>query len=338
MYQPKNDPKLYYKFLHQKREAELFLSALRLDIFSYLENWALPKDIAGKTAFSERNLSFYLNALACIGLLEKQGDAYRNTPQSNEFLNSSSPVYLGECILFRERMMSLENLEERVRMRPEERILESNVYDFYEAARVSVPEMYTGRVQSLINAAQQLFSRTPPKKVLDLGGGSGILAMELVCAYPGCYGVIFEHPGVADLPRTLVAERGLADYVSVVAGNFNADDIGVDYDVIIASGILDFAKEHLDAFLKKLHRALTPNGYLYLVAHATVSDDYQSPPESILGWLSGNLEGLDAILTKKTIDDALSKQGFRLVQTGEVGGAFKGLYGEFYCKQEADGA
>jgi len=139
-------------------------------------------------------------------------------------------------------------------------------------------------------------------------------------------------------PRTLVAERGLADYVSVVAGNFNADDIGVDYDVIIASGILDFAKEHLDAFLKKLHRALTPNGYLYLVAHATVSDDYQSPPESILGWLSGNLEGLDAILTKKTIDDALSKQGFRLVQTGEVGGAFKGLYGEFYCKQEADGA
>lgn len=321
-------------FLHHKRETELLLSALRLDVFSYLENWAAPKQLADQTGFSERNLSFYLNALACIGLLEKRGDTYRNTPQSNEFLNRSSPVYLGECILFRERMMSLENLDERVRMGPKEDILNNSegvkVYDFYEAARVSAPEMYTGRAQSLIKAVQQLFPSMTPKKILDLGGGSGILGIELVCAYPGCYGVIFEHPGVADLPRTLIAESGLADHLSVVAGDFNADDIGGGYDIIIASGILDFAKENLDAFVERLHRALTPNGYLYLVTH-NVSEDYQSPPESILGWLSGHLDGLGNLLTKKAIDAALSKHRFSRVQSDEVGGVFKNLQGEFYC-------
>lgn len=113
---------------------------------------------------------------------------------------------------------------------------------------------------------------------------------------------------------------------------FNTDDIGGGYDIIIASGILDFAKEHLDAFMEKLCRALTPDGYLYVVTHE-VSEDYQSPPESILGWLSGHLDGLDTLLTKKTIAGTLSKHGFRRVQTAEVDGTFKGLYGEFYCKQ-----
>ncbi|WHH58711.1 methyltransferase [Petroclostridium sp. X23] len=339
MYQPQNNPKLYYKLLHQKREAELLLSALRLDVFSYLEDWTAPGEVAGKTGFDERGLAFYLNALACIGMLEKKGNAYRNTPQSNEFLNKNSPVYLGECILFREHMMSLKNLDAQVRKGPNKSIYKSNsgvaAYDFYEAARVSVPEMYTGRVQSLIAAVRQLFVHISPKKILDLGGGSGILGMELVRTYSGCAGVIFEHPSVADLPRRLVEEYGLSEQVSVLTGDFNKDDIGDTYDLIIASGILDFAKDNLDSLMEKLYDGLTPDGYLYIVTH-NVSEDYQFPAESILGWLSGHLDGLDILLTKKTIDEGLEKQGFRRVQHDEVGGAFNSLQGEFYCKQKKE--
>jgi hypothetical protein len=336
LHQPKNNPQIYFKMLHQKRETELFLSAVRLDLFSHLENWTTATEIAADTGFNGRNLSFYLNALACIGLLEKHAVLYRNTAQSNEFLNKNSPVYLGECILFRERMMSLENIDERVRRGPEENVLRHNqgveVYDFYEGARVGTAEMYTGRLQSLLAATRQLFADHAPRRIMDLGGGSGILGIELVLAYPGSQDVIFEHPSVASLPRAIIAERGLTERIQVLEGDFNRDAIGAGYDLIIASGILDFAKDHLEALMAKMRQALTANGYLYLVTHE-VSEDYQTPPESILGWLSSHLDGLDLLLPKKVIDRKLADHRFRRVQTETVDGALHSMQGEFYGKE-----
>ncbi|KXL52196.1 multifunctional cyclase-dehydratase-3-O-methyl transferase TcmN [Anaerotignum neopropionicum] len=336
MYQSKGNQKLYYKMLHQKRETELLLSALKLKLFSYLENWETPKAVATKSDLNERNLSFVLNALASIGLLEKNNEAYRNTQQSNDFLNPNSSVYLGESILFREKMMSLQNIEERLINGPNKNVLHNNqgieVYDFYEAARVSIPEMYTGRVQSLIQAVTSLYGNKTPEKILDMGGGSGILAIELAITFPNCKSVVFEHPNVARLPRELVSERNLSEHVSVIEGDFNADDIGKGYDLIIASGVLDFAKDHLDSVMSKLYNALTSNGYLYVVTH-NVSEDYQNPPESILGWLSSHLDGLDVLLTKKDIENALTNHGFQQMHSDDAGGVFEGLQGEFYLKK-----
>ncbi len=147
----KYNPKAYNGLLHQKRETELFLSALRLNLFSLLEDWETPETVSQGTGWSARSLVFFLNALASIGLIEKNRNTYRNTPESNKYLNKSSTVYLGESILFREKMMSLDRLDERVKNGPVSSVLQNNkgveVYDFYEAARVSVPEMYAGRVR-----------------------------------------------------------------------------------------------------------------------------------------------------------------------------------------------
>lgn len=336
MNQSKGNQKLYYKMLHQKRETELLLTALRVKLFSYLDNWETPKSVAIKSGLNERNLSFVLNALASIGLLEKNNKAYRNTQQSNDFLNPKSSVYLGESILFREKMMSLQNIEDRLINGPSKNVLHNNkgveVYDFYEAARVSIPEMYTGRVQSLIQAVTSLYRNKTPEKILDLGGGSGILAIELAITFSNCKSVIFEHPNVARLPRELVSERNLSEHVSVIEGDFNADDIGKGYDLIIASGVLDFAKDHLDSVMCKLYNALTSDGYLYVVTH-NVSEDYQKPPESILGWLSSHLDGLDVLLTKKDIENALTRHGFQHIHSDDYGGVFEGLQGEFYLKR-----
>lgn len=338
MIQPQGNPQIYYKMLHQKRETELFLSALRLRIFSALENLETANSLAKKTNLNERSLSFYLNSLACIGLLEKHENKYRNTKESNEFLNENSPLYLGEHLLFREKMMSLANLDERIQTGADAQIITDNsgvnVYDFYESARVSIPEMYTGRVQALLAALSELYKDGAPKKILDLGGGNGILAIETVSAFPGCQGVIFEHPSVAKLPQTLVEQHKLAESIKVIAGDFNVDGLGGEYDLIIASGILDFAGGDPDKLLNKLYHALLPNGYLYLVSH-TVSADYQSPPEVILGWLSSHLDGLDILLTRPTIESALIRQGFTCVQSGTTGGIFKDMPGKFYRRSLA---
>ncbi|WP_050810370.1 class I SAM-dependent methyltransferase [Desulfitobacterium hafniense] len=336
MYQPQHKSKVYYDLLHKNREAQLFLAALRLEVFSYLEDWSSPAELALRTGFNGRNLALLLNALAAAGLLEKRQNDYRNTGVGNEFLHKNSPVYLGESLLFRERMMALDNVEERVRSGPDAGIAARNqgveVYNFHEAARCGIPEMYTGRVQGLLKAVQKLFGEEQPRKVLDLGGGSGVMLKELVSHYPNSRGVLFEHPSVADLPRQLLREWGLADRISILAGDFNKDDIGKDYDLIIASGIIDFAKDHLDILTAKLGEALAPEGYLYLVSH-NVNEDYQEPAECILGWLSSHLDGLDILLTKDTIVAALARHGFKPVLFSPDEGVFTFLQGEFYQRR-----
>lgn len=133
MHKPKENPGLYFNILHQKRVAELLLAAIRFDLFSYLESYTSPKVVSLHTGLNERNLQLVLNALSAAGFLEKSGEQYRNTTQSNEFLNKASTVYIGETILYREKMMSLSNLEERLKNGPDQIIQSNNkgveVYD-----------------------------------------------------------------------------------------------------------------------------------------------------------------------------------------------------------------
>lgn len=335
MYKPKENPSLYFNILHQKRVAELLLAAIRSDLFSYLETYSAPKEVSRHTGLNERNLKLVLNALSAAGFLEKSGEQYRNTSQSNEFLNKCSEVYIGETILYRENMMSLSNLEERLRNGPDPVVQSNNkgveVYDFYEAARVGIPEMYTGRVQSFIRNVKEVFGQSSPQKVLDLGGGNGVMTMELLAEYPACRGVIFEHPSVAQLPGQLAAERKLTNRIEVREGDFNLDHIGSGYDLLLASGILDFAKDHLEELMGKLTKALTPDGILYLVTNE-ISEDFQTPPQSILGWLSSHLDGLDLLLSANTIRAQLMKHNFVKINVIGIDGAYSSLQGEFYRK------
>ncbi|MGL5512274.1 MAG: hypothetical protein ACRDBM_03420 [Sporomusa sp.] len=80
-------------------------------------------------------------------------------------------------------------------------------------------------------------------------------------------------PITSDVPEQFVRELQLTGKLSSMRGDFTVDPIDTGYDLIIASGILNFAKANLSRLLEKLALALTPSGYLYLVTNE-VSDDY----------------------------------------------------------------
>jgi SAM-dependent methyltransferase len=335
MYIPIESPASYYKLLHQKRVAELFLCALRFDLFSCLTEWETARGVAAIRGLKERSVELVLNALTATGFLEKAAGKYRNTPQSNEFLAAGSPVDIKESLLFREAMMSLNALDTRLLTGPDERTMERNLgveaYDFKETARISIPEMYTGRVQNFITEVKAVYQNKQPMKILDLGGGSGVLAVEIVKAFTNCQGVIFESPQVTEIPRELVKAEELSEKISVLEGDFMEDDFGGGYDLIIAAGILDFTKGSLENLIRRLYDALTTEGMLYVVTHQ-VDKEYVSPPETILGWLSSHLDGLDILLTEEVIETALHKQGFVRKKESLTGGTLQGIKGKFYGK------
>ncbi|GMQ64844.1 methyltransferase [Vallitalea maricola] len=312
----------YYKMVTDHRESQLFFSALKLDIFSCLDNRISIEEIADKTKYNPRNLKLLLNALVSIHLIEKHQDQYVNTEEGKFYLSKSSEYYIGDAILFRNEMMSLDNIENRVKFGPDKIIADHNqgqkVYDFTKLAKVCIPEIYLWRIEPLINLMNKIYQDTEPSKILDLGGGSGAMGIELCKAFPNAKGVIFEEPKVSVVAEYLVSKNNLNSRITVQKGDFIKDDIGNGYDIIIASGIIDFAKDHLNNFIKKLYDALNKNGIIYLITHG-FSEDYLEPSETILGWLSSHLDGLDLLLPDKVIQDAMMASGFRLYKQDKSG-------------------
>ncbi|MCT4688467.1 methyltransferase [Vallitalea sp.] len=312
----------YYTMVNNYRETQLFFAALKLDIFSYLDDEILIEEIANQSKYDIRNLKLTLNALASIKLIEKHQNKYVNTEEGKIYLSKLSKYYIGDAILFRNEMMSLDNIENRVRYGPDKAIAQHNqgqkVYDFTKLAKVCIPEIYLWRIEPLINLMNKIYQDTKPSKILDLGGGSGAMGIELCKAFPSSKGVIFEEPNVSLVAEDLVSKNNLSSRITVQKGDFIKDDIGNGYDIIIASGIIDFAKDHLQDFVKKLYDALNKNGIIYLITHG-FSEDYLEPSETILGWLSSHLDGLDLLLPDKVIQDAMTSNGFKLYSQDKSG-------------------
>lgn len=333
---PEHNAGIFYQMFQQYKETELLAAGIRLDVFSHLTVETTAEEIAAAAGYDARNLGLFLDSLVSIGLLRKDGQRYGNTPETETFLVRQSPYYLGEYLLFWQKMTGLDNVEERVRQGPDRGVQTHNkgpqVYNFRELARLSAKEVYAGRVQSFLQMVSPLFAPDAPVRILDLGGGPGMLAIEFVNAFPAASGSIFEHPAVADIPAGFVAGRGLGERLSVKQGDFTVDDIGGGYDLIIASGIMDFAGDKPQALAEKMAGALKPGGYLYLVCH-NVGRDLLSPKESIVNWLSSRLAGLDILLTKETVEAALGAAGFRKIREQKQGGVIQKLAGEIYQLQ-----
>lgn len=310
----------YYTMLEQYQQTQILFTALRLNLFTHMSDWISAQQIAAKTGYNESTLIHFLLSLSALGFLERDGDSYRNTSDSQDFFSKDSPHFIGETLLFREKMTSLEHLDQFITGE----IKRTSSYDFAKLAQVTAPEMYaTGRVNSFLEEVKQLFpDQTTPAKVLDLGGGSGILAMEFAELFPNSTAVVFEHPAVAVASREILQEHNAPENVSVIEGDFKQDSFGGPYDLLIASGVLDFAADNLSQFLQKIADALSPNGFLLIIGQ--LSNNQEQPPQRLVGWLTGRLNGLPLAPSGSDVESTLKKAG--VIRLREVSaGRFRGL-------------
>ena len=307
MYNMENSPNRYYKIMHNYQEAQLFFAAIRMNIFSCLDRPKTAGEIAEELNCDKRQIELLLLSLTSCGLINKQGAFYANTSETKDFLSRSSQVFLGDALLFREKMTSLSELEQKVRG---ESSAGSNTYDFAEMARVTAPEMYSGRVQTFIKEMIKLYPDTgSPVHVLDLGGGTGILSIELAKNFPNSRATIFETESVSEVTREIIKQHNMQGQLDVLSGNFNTDSLRGPYDFIIASGILNFV-EDLDDFIKKVSGALKDDGYLLVIGK--YGDNEHSAPPNMLGWLSGFLEGIPLPPGMQEIEKAMQGAGLTI--------------------------
>ena len=107
----------------------------------------------------------------------------------------------------------------------------------------------------------------PPKfrRLLDVGGASGTWTLAFLRAVSGATAIIFDLPDAIEQARHRLAGTEFADRVTLVAGDFYADDLPEGTDFAWVSAIChQHSRRHNRELFAKVFRALSPGGRIAL--------------------------------------------------------------------------
>jgi hypothetical protein len=309
--------KLFEMVLYTPMYSRILSAGIELGIFTELQESKNHTEIAQKLSLHPNNTGYLLDALAAMELLEKKEGAYKNTALTEKHLVRGYDSYLGEYLRTYSRVSGFENVDiiKLVKEGPasvyqdKEGMEAHDVFgDYTEFVKSS---QRAGRAKEIADIVASLPEFGGFNKMLDLGGGPGLIGMAVVQAHPVMKGVIFETPAVGKTAEEAVTEYNLEGRVEVLTGDYMKDSIGEGYDLILAIGTLNFAKHDLDAVIKKIYDALNPQGVFICISEGLTHE--KTRPKLMVGWLPSFLQGCDFSLAQGEISDAALRNGFRSV-------------------------
>jgi len=301
-------------------KSKLLLTGIELRVFNHLSEPKSADAVAEVIGSHPENTRLFLDGLTVCNLITKKNDMYRNTTIAQEFLTEGSQTYLGELFtLYTQISMyaGLNDLPKLVRDGPPPPTPEMDM---------SSEEMWTQFAASMANseragAAQQaakIISKLPEfptfKKMLDLGGGPGLIGTAIVASHPDMTGVIFDQPAVTRVAQTFVREYGLDDRMEVMSGDYITDPIGEGYDLIWASATLNFARDDMDSMITKIYDVLNPGG-VFITYSEGLTHDRTKPDTHVLSMLSLSLMGQNMSFNQGEIADSMLRVGFRSIRS-----------------------
>ncbi|MGF6095479.1 methyltransferase domain-containing protein [Pseudomonas sp. 18175] len=262
--------------------ADALRIALEWQLFDRLSRPTTADMIAQQLELDPANTGFWLDTLWSMGLLERdahQPPQYRNKPVTTDYLRSDSPGYCGDAWTFRLRGLRrfASQLGEQVRAgQPDSQPSETTTTqaNWAGAARVQIAQEQRAVT---VDMASRLMARVPEfasaRRLLDLGGGPGLVAIALAQDNPQLCGEVFDFAPAVAVAADNIRRVGLERRLVVRGGDLACDSIGEGYDLIWCSSVLHFVPD-LAATLAKIHAALRPGGVL-VSAHAEIPADAQ---------------------------------------------------------------
>ena len=296
--------------------------AIELGVPDLLWNTGGLSALSARLGAHERNLERLLDGMAAMDLIQKQGPGlYANTRFSDMYLRTTRPTYLGEMVINLCRMQhsNLESLRDLVfsgppEISPEKRI--TSEAHWQASARHLAAYHKAGIAEWAAGLVEELPEFPAMHRMLDLGGGPGLIGMAMLGRNPRLLGVLCDLPPVIKVAREEASALGLIQRMTFIEGDYNEVDLGRDYDLIWASHNLYFAKD-LDGFLAMLHQRLNPGG-VFISLHEGVSDHRTRPPACVLSRLNLAMEGQDRIMEYGVIARAMQSAGFASITSSRV--------------------
>ena len=294
-------------------------AALELGLFWLLAEKPLPMpEVADALKIPINRCQHWLKILCKLGLLKENDKGYvpSKTAQETILGTYSQGVWAYLAGEDRYKFPIVRDLALNIR-KPEspwelqdlappdyyERLLE----DPAEAERFTraLYEIHIPYAEQLAN----LLDTQGVKRLMDLGGGSGVVSFALLRKQPEMTSVVVDVEYVCRAGRKIAAENALEERITYLAADYMQDDLPGGFDLVT---FCDAGPYREDLF-RKIHEALNPDGRLVIVEQFA-SEPTNAATSRLLWSFMGALESpaeTIRLTTPDLVQTRLEKAGFR---------------------------
>ncbi len=255
------------------------LTALELDVFTAVGDGANAEQIGTRIGANSRAAGRLLNALVSLGLLSKNGDDYKNTPESARFFVQGSKDNHRNGLLHTANIWHRwSTLTDAVRRGARVPIDRDNTPEWTRNFIAGMQRHAKDRAPLVVKA----LGTAGVRRILDLGGGSGAysIAFAKTCRDVQCE--VLDLPEVVPLTAEYVRQAGVSTQVRLRPGDMLQDEFGSGYDIIMLNAICHmFSEEQNRDIFRRAHKALAPNGRL-VVQDFILNSDKAGPQHAAL--------------------------------------------------------
>jgi ubiquinone/menaquinone biosynthesis C-methylase UbiE len=277
------------------------------------------QELSGRIGVPARTLGIVTAAMVSLGLIEQDGNLYRNSDAAAAFLAGNSGQDLRPMLRYFDKILwqNWKDLAEAVRTdqgqprfgkftREQQQIFSDGVEAVTTSASMAVAESYDfGRHSS----------------ILDVAGGTGSFLVQVLRRNSSLRGTLFELPGACAVARQKLAELPEGARINVVEGDVFKDPFPGDHDVlIVANTIHIFSVVHNIELMRKMRAHVRPRIRL-LLADFWTDPSHSQPVAAAL--ISGSFlltSGEGQAYSEEEADEWLGQTGWQKLERKPLAG------------------
>jgi SAM-dependent methyltransferase len=276
-------------------------------------------ELAAKSGIPRRTLRISADAMVSLGLLEREGERYRNSAAAAAFLGGRAGSDLRPAMRFLDRISypAWLKFEGAVRRGEGERHFGRFTEEEQQIFSAGVEAITAGMAASL--AENYDFGRH--RRVLDVGGGTGSFLIPVLRRYPTLQATLFELPGACAVARRRLATEHAGSRVAVVEGDFFKDPLPDGHDLMIVANTLHVLSAANNVKLLSGMRGHAAAGARLLLVDWWMDATRTQPPAAAL--MSGEflvVSGEGQAYSEDEADEWMAQTGWRKLERRPLAG------------------
>lgn len=295
----------------------VLITGAELDLFTKLSrNPSTANQLSADNDFDLRGITIILDALTSMELLVKDSNgAYSVEPDVAKALSADSEETVLPMVLHRGRMWKSWSCLTEITQSGRQ----CAAIDFQERSdedmEAFIAAMHIAGSKMAHKVAEQVDAGRF-RKMLDVGGGSGIYSIAFLHKNPELKATLFDLPKVTQIAGRRFHEAGVSNRTELAPGDYRDDSFPKGFDLVLFSAIIHINSREMNTQLyKKAYDSLLPGGSL-IIRDFIMDESRTSPPGGALfavNMLAATENG--NCYTETEVQDDLKTAGFSDIKT-----------------------
>jgi len=260
------------------------LAGMKLDLFSALKDGPMNvEQIAETIGVGPAKLKALLYALVVADFLNVKDEFFSNTDAANRFLvkgNPSSVVDIHELLstMWNAALNTAESIRTGL---PQAKL------DYSEMTQDELRQFFYGEHPYAVEYGRDLVERydfSSYSTLLDVGGGSGGLAIAVTENCPHIQATVVDLPKITPVTQYYIDEVGAGNRVKVVTADAIRGSIPGSYDVAVMSAFIQLlSPEEARCAIKNVSKVMNPGGEIFIRGYGII-DNSRISPKKLVGF------------------------------------------------------